>query len=111
MVWSGADDAGVATALLLPGRIGSVRLVRELGRGGMGVVWLGHDELLGRHVAVKFLAGAVAASDDPGFARFLEGARAAAAAQHPCLNAIHSAGLVDASGQSIPYLVLQYVDG
>jgi serine/threonine-protein kinase len=106
----GAGGA-VATDLLLPRRVGSVRLLRELGQGGMGAVWLGHDELLGRDVAVKFLAGAIAAPDDPGFATFLEGARAAAAVQHGCLNTVHVAGLVEGGGLSVPYLVMQYVDG
>jgi serine/threonine-protein kinase len=105
------SGGAVATDLLLPRRVGSVRLLRELGQGGMGAVWLGHDELLGRDVAVKFLAGAIAAPNDPGFATFLEGARAAAAVQHGCLNTIHVAGLVEGGGLSVPYLVMQYVDG
>ncbi len=108
----GSGGSVATDPVLLPRRVGSVRLLRELGQGGMGAVWLGHDELLGRDVAVKFLAGAIAAPDDPGFATFLEGARAAAAVQHGCLNTIHLAGLVEASaGLSVPYLVMQYVDG
>lgn len=91
----------------IPRELGSIRLVREIGRGGMGVVWLGHDTMLDRDVAVKFLLGAEAGSDDPGFTRFLEGAQAAAAVRHPGLTAIHHADLVD----DVPYIVMEYVDG
>lgn len=93
--------------LVIPRQLGSVRLVRQVGQGGMGVVWLGHDEMLGRPVAVKFLLGALAAENDPHFATFIEGARAAAALQHPGLTAIYHADLVD----RFPYLVMEYVDG
>ncbi|MGH7176058.1 MAG: hypothetical protein ACREJC_01645, partial [Tepidisphaeraceae bacterium] len=96
-----------AATLTLPTRIGPVTLVRELGRGGMGVVWLGRHELLGRDVAVKFLLGAVADQSDPGFAQFLTGARAAATVRHLGLTAIHHADLID----GVPYLVMEYIDG
>ncbi|MCH7872831.1 MAG: protein kinase [Planctomycetes bacterium] len=92
---------------VVPDRVGSVRLVREIGRGGMGVVHLGRDELLERNVAVKFLLNAVSGPDDPDFTQFLKGARAAAAVRHPGLTVIHHADLVE----NVPYLVLEYIDG
>ena len=92
---------------VVPDRVGSVRLVREIGRGGMGVVHLGRDELLERNVAVKFLLNAVSGPDDPDFAQFLKGARAAAAVKHPGLTVIYHADLVE----NVPYLVLEYIDG
>src|SRR6185436_10825988 len=79
--------------LEIPRQLGSVRLLHQIGQGGMGVVWLGRDDLLGREVAVKFLLGAVASEDDPEFATFLEGSRAAAALRHPGLTIVHQAGL------------------
>ncbi|MCH7995523.1 MAG: protein kinase, partial [Planctomycetes bacterium] len=63
--------------------------------------------MLDRDVAVKFLLHAVAGPDDPGFAGFLEGTRAAARVEHPGLTTIHHADVVD----GIPYLVMQYIDG
>ncbi|MGE3107172.1 MAG: serine/threonine-protein kinase [Phycisphaerales bacterium] len=99
-----------ADEVIVPRRLGSVTLTRELGRGGMGVVWLGRDELLDRDVAVKFLLAAVCAPDDPRFATFLDGAKAAAALRHPNVTSVLNAGLVEESG-GIPYLVMEYIDG
>lgn len=74
--WASASNVRA----VIPKLLGSVQLIHEIGRGGMGVVWLGRDKMLGRDVAVKFLLNAITSKDDPDFARFLEGARAAAAA-------------------------------
>ncbi|MEI7658226.1 MAG: serine/threonine-protein kinase [Phycisphaerae bacterium] len=109
---AGAGDAATVVPVTpvqveVPRRLGSVELVREIGRGGMGVVWLGRDELLGRDVAVKFMLGAAAGDDDPHFATFLEGARAAAALRTPGITAVHHADVVAGS----PYIVMEYVDG
>jgi hypothetical protein len=93
--------------LVVPRQLGSVQLTRELGRGGMGVVWLGHDDLLLRQVAVKFLTEGVAGPEDPGFVRFIEGARGAAAVRHPGLTTVYHADLV----AGIPYLVMEYIGG
>jgi len=93
--------------VIVPKQLGSVRLIREIGRGGMGVVWSGHDEMLGRDVAVKFLLGASTRETDPGFATFLEGARAAARLKCPGMTAIYHADVVEGS----PYIVMEYVDG
>jgi serine/threonine protein kinase len=106
---SRAGTVGVATppAVQVPRRLGSVQLVREIGQGGMGVVWLGRDEMLGREVAVKFLLGAVSSEEDPSFATFLEGARAAAKLRTPGITAIHHADVVEGA----PYIVMEYIDG
>ncbi|MCC6322052.1 MAG: serine/threonine protein kinase [Phycisphaerales bacterium] len=94
-------------ALVIPSRLGSVRLIRELGHGGMGVVWLGHHEFLDRQVAVKFLLATVTDRDDPRFQVFLDGARAAAQVRHLGLTAVLHADMVE----NVPYLVMEYVSG
>lgn len=110
----GSSVAVPPRELTIPRQLGGVRLVREIGRGGMGVVWVGHDEMLGRDVAVKFLLGATASGEDPGFATFLEGARAAAKLKLPGITAVYHADVVateDGEGQRAPYIVMEYVDG
>jgi serine/threonine protein kinase len=88
--------------------LGAVRLLREIGRGATGSVFLGHHTVLGRDVAVKFLVN-VRSSGQDGLKRFLDEARAAAAVRHPNLTQIYHADVDDADGT--PYLVLEYVRG
>ncbi|HEU4739580.1 MAG TPA: serine/threonine-protein kinase [Solirubrobacterales bacterium] len=82
------------------------RLERTLGRGGMAAVWLGHDEVLDRPVAVKVLADTIAG--DPDFVtRFRREAHTAAGLSHPNL-----ADTYDFSEEGErPYLVMQFVPG
>lgn len=82
------------------------RLERTLGHGGMAAVWLGHDEVLERPVAVKVLSDTIAS--DPGFvARFRREAQTAAGLSHPNL-----VGVYDFSEEGErPYLVMQFVPG
>ena len=95
--------AAIGSGEVLKGRY---RLERTLGRGGMAAVWLGHDEVLDRPVAVKVLSDTIAG--DPGFvARFRREARTAAALSHPNL-----VGVYDYSEEGErPYLVMQFVPG
>jgi serine/threonine-protein kinase len=103
----GASAAG-AQDIVVPRQLGSVRLLREIGHGAMGVVWLGRDALLGRDVAVKFLLHLQTGPADPSFARFIEGARSAAAVRHPALVTLYQA---EVAPGNLPYLVMEYVDG
>src|SRR5437867_3074275 len=80
------------------------RLVRLLGRGAMGEVYLARDALLDRAVAVKFVQ---AAGDPVARAQFFEEARAIARLQHPNVVAIYR--VAEVSGH--PYLVSEYVRG
>ena len=90
-----------------PGQsIGPYTVSRELGRGGMGVVYLAQDTRLGRQVAIKALPEHLAADPDR-LARFQREARVLASLNHANIAGIH--GLEEAGGQH--FLVLEYVDG
>src|SRR5262245_37979179 len=85
--------------------IGDYRVVRELGRGGMGVVYLAEDPVLDRRVAVKVMNGYRA---HPGArARFVVEARAVARINHRTLVTVYRGG--EHAGE--PYLVSEFVDG
>ena len=85
---------------------GEYSLERELGRGGMGVVFLARDVQLDRHVAIKVLLGHLAAGTDSR-ERFLREARTAARLSHPNIVPIHRVG--EAAG--LVYFVMSYVPG
>src|ERR1044071_3997999 len=86
-----------------PDEFEEYRLVRLLGRGAMGEVYLARDSLLDRPVAVKF----VQAEDPVARARLFDEARAIARLQHPNVVAIYR--VAEVSGH--PYLVSEYVRG
>jgi serine/threonine protein kinase len=101
----GADGAEHLTDLPLPSIPGYV-VERELGRGGMGVVYLARQEALNRHVALKVLLHAGFAS--PGArARFLLEAEALGRLQHPNILHIHDFG----THHEIAFLALEHVGG
>ncbi|MHA6761556.1 Stk1 family PASTA domain-containing Ser/Thr kinase [Streptacidiphilus sp. PAMC 29251] len=94
-----------------PRRLGGrYELGGVLGRGGMAEVYLGHDIRLGRPVAVKTLRADMAR--DPSFqARFRREAQSAASLNHPSIVAVYDTGEDYIDGISIPYIVMEYVDG
>jgi serine/threonine protein kinase/formylglycine-generating enzyme required for sulfatase activity len=87
-----------------PDEFDEFRIVRLLGAGAMGDVYLAHDLLLDRPVAVKFVHGA---NDPAARARVIEEARAIARLQHSNVVAVHR--VADLAGH--PYLVSEYVHG
>jgi len=100
-----ADHAGDALALqaVLSGRYS---LTHELGRGGMGIVFLARDVALERNVAIKLLPRTLAA--DPGVRMsFLREARTAAGLTHPSIVPIH----VVEEHADLVYFVMSFVDG
>lgn len=94
-----------------PRRLGGrYELGSVLGRGGMAEVYLAHDTRLGRTVAVKTLR--VDLARDPSFqARFRREAQSAASLNHPSIVAVYDTGEDYVDGISIPYIVMEYVDG
>lgn len=103
----GAEIGTPALAELALGSLvaGNYRVIKELGRGGMGVVYEGLDEALQRRVAIKRLLqdGGTTRED---LDRFLREARLVASLKHPNLAQIYN---VVGDGQ--PLLVFEYVDG
>ncbi len=81
------------------------QLLWMLGRGGMGEVYLGHDKLLDRPVAIKFIS--TVAPDDNIKEQYLTEARAAARLQHPNVVTVHRVGEIDGR----LYIVSEYVRG
>ncbi|OIJ69513.1 Stk1 family PASTA domain-containing Ser/Thr kinase [Streptomyces mangrovisoli] len=94
-----------------PRRLGGrYELGHVLGRGGMAEVYLAHDTRLGRTVAVKTLRADMAR--DPSFqARFRREAQSAASLNHPAIVAVYDTGEDYIGDVSIPYIVMEYVDG
>jgi serine/threonine-protein kinase len=106
--------AGLAAEMLASdqGRLGSgqiirhYKVIREIGRGGMGEVYLAQDLELGRQVAVKLLPSSFS-SDTERVRRFKQEARAASALNHPNIITIHEIGDADGS----PFIVAEFIDG
>jgi serine/threonine protein kinase len=98
------EDEQAPQVKLAPGlKIEQYELIRELGRGGMGQVFLARDTRLGRRVAMKFMQ-----SRSPRFSqRWLAEARATARCHHENIVAIFSAD----NYLGMPYMVLEFVEG
>lgn len=87
-------------------KVGDFRLLRRLGRGGMGEVYLAEQESLGRQVAVKVLRQTLA-TDAKYVQRFMHEARAAARLTHANIAQIYEVGASD----GIHYIAQEYVPG
>lgn len=91
-----------------PGQyIGPYKLVREIGRGGLGLVYLAVDSRLSRQVALKLLPSSRTA-DSRARARFQREATAASALDHPNICTIYEMGESDVGD---PYIAMAYVRG
>jgi non-specific serine/threonine protein kinase len=91
----------------LPERFGDYRVEREIGRGGMGVVYLARDPRLERRVAIKVLAPELAGDPDR-LTRLRREARALAALNHPNIAAIYGMEEDPRRGR---FLILEWVEG
>jgi serine/threonine protein kinase len=96
----------VATPHSLPEQFGRYRILRPLGQGGMGSVYLAHDTQLDRPVALK--VPHFQPEDGPQVReRFFREARAAATLAHPNLCPVHDVGEINGT----PYLTMAYIEG
>ncbi len=100
----GADDSTDAGITGKP--LGDFRIVREIGRGGMGVVYEAEQLSLGRRVALKVLPFA-ALLDPKQLSRFQNEARAAGQLDHPHIVGVHTVG----SDRGVHFYAMQFVDG
>lgn len=88
--------------------LGSYKLLRVIGTGGMSSVYLAEHTILERKVAIKVLPKSRVTTDTSYLERFMLEAQAAAALDHPNIVRAYD---VDSEGGSIYYLVMEYVDG
>jgi serine/threonine protein kinase len=101
-----AAPAAGEQGIVLPELFGRYRILRPLGQGSMGTVYLAMDTNLGRHVAVKVPRFGL--SDGPEVrARFFREARSAATLDHPNICPIHDSGEIG----GVHYLVMAFVEG
>ena len=92
-----------------PPHIGRYRLTKTLGRGAMGVVYLGYDEAIDRQVAIKTIHRALLEGEDGAewLERFRREVRAAGRCLHPNIVTVFEYG----EEKGIPYIVMEYVQG
>jgi len=92
---------------LAPGAVvGQYKLLRELGQGGMGRIWLARDLALGRRVALKLLHAEAAGSQEA-VQRLLDEARATARFSHPNIVTVYGAGM----HWGMPFVALEHLEG
>ena len=101
------DDPGAPVAEAIPRSIGGYDILRHLGRGGMGTVYLARrpDDGLDRDVALKVVSRA---GDDPVRARFRAEQRILSRLEHPNVARLYEAGIDE---RGVPFFVMEYVDG
>ncbi|MBV62331.1 MAG: hypothetical protein CMH65_13655 [Nevskiales bacterium] len=104
---SDSPTAGDATGL--PECIAGYRILRLLGEGSMGCVYLAEQPQPHRLVALKVLRGAVAT--EAFRKRFLREIELMAALAHPGIARVYDAGEADTDSGRLPYLVMEYIEG
>jgi len=93
-------------------KLGRYEIVRELGKGAMGIVYLAKDPLIGRLVALKTIRPAAHIDDDETKEfqqRFIREAQAAGILNHPSIVTVHDIGQDDESGMT--FIAMEYVEG
>jgi len=103
---TGRPPVGPVSPQPTPQQLGDFRIIRELGRGGMGIVYEAEQESLGRRVAIKVLPSEYLSSESRR-ERFEREARTAARLHHTNIVQIFGVGQHDGR----PYFVMQYIRG
>lgn len=91
------------------GKFGDYDVVRELGRGGMGAVYLVRDPETGGELAAKVMFDELSVRDDSYKQRFIREAEIAMAAEHPNLLKVYEVGRDPETG--LAYMIMDYADG
>jgi len=99
----------MAAVAALPGEIGGYRIVRELGRGGMGIVYEAEQQRPRRRAALKVLSPGCLSS--AALRRFEHEAQILARLQHACIAHIYEAGVANLGGVQRPFFAMEYVEG
>ncbi|MCG3159883.1 MAG: Serine/threonine-protein kinase PknD [Acidobacteria bacterium] len=90
--------------------IGHYELIRRIGRGGMGEVYLARDARLGRQIALKLLQSSLT-QDAARVRRFRQEARAASSLNHPNILTIYEVGQEDSTTGGAHFIAAEFVDG
>ncbi len=104
--WDEAERSGASTSTPPPPQMGDYRIVREIGRGGMGIVYEAEQVSLGRRVALKVLPSP-SARDGTTLARFRREARASARLHHTNIVPVFEVG----QDGEIRYYAMQFIHG
>jgi tetratricopeptide (TPR) repeat protein len=96
-------------ALTLPGAVGSYRILRVLGEGGMGIVYEAEQEHPRRTVALKVIKPGWATAEM--LRRFEQESQALGRLQHPGIAQIHEAATADAGAGPQPYFAMEFIRG
>jgi serine/threonine-protein kinase len=98
--------ASMLEQMVIDRTIDHYRIVRRIGQGGMGTVYLATHEKTGRRAAIKFLH---ASAGPESWARFFNEARAAAYIAHPGVITIYHDGVLEP--ERLPYIIMEYLEG
>ncbi|MEJ7591991.1 MAG: serine/threonine-protein kinase [Planctomycetaceae bacterium] len=101
-----SGDSGSKSVLLMPTTLGDFQLIREIGRGGMGVVYEAVQQSLKRHVALKVISSLIAGSEKQ-LKRFRREAESAASLHHSHIVPVYGIG----EDHGLQYYAMQLIDG